>query len=198
MGKNFNKTIKHFLSGGIMGIDKDVVDLMSIALEVIGKKTFKGVLICELGNQKMRFGKYKTGKKYFKAFGAKHISIDWNGKSGAKKLNLAEPINRWKNTFDIVSNYGTSEHVEGQADCFRNIHNFCNMGGVMVHAVPLKGTYKGHSPYHYDQEFFDMLAAANNYIMVKNEVRHRSNIAANVCVVMIKGMDNEFNDKTIH
>ena len=62
MGKNFNKTIKHFLSGGIIGIDKDVVDLMSIALEVIGKKTFKGVLICELGNQKMRFGKYKTGK----------------------------------------------------------------------------------------------------------------------------------------
>ena len=169
-----------------MGIDKDVIDLMDIALKTIGSKSFGGVIMCELGNQKMRFGKYKTGKKYFKSLGAKHISIDINGKSGAKKLNLAKPIDRWKGKFDIVTNYGTSEHVEGQNECFENIYNFCRVGGVMVHAVPMEGTYIGHSPYHYDVEFFNKLALDNNCEVILNEERWRSKTEAQICAVLKK------------
>lgn len=178
-----------------MGINKDVIGLVDIALKAIDTP-YKGLLMCELGNQKMRFGKYKTGKEYFKALGVKHISIDINGKSGAKKLDLAAPINRWKNTFDIVTNFGTSEHVEGQHACFENIHNFCRVGGAMVHAVPLKGTYKGHSPYHYDNTFFNKLAEANYYTVILNEARWRGNVLANVCAVLIKERDCGY--KTIH
>ena len=174
-----------------MGIAKDVIDLMDTALEILDM-SYKEVLICELGDQKMKFGKHRIAKKYFESLGARHVSIDINGKNGAKKLDLAKPIKKWKNTFDIVTNYGTSEHVEGQDACFENIHNFCRVGGAMVHVVPLKGTYKRHSPYHYDTEFFNILAAMNHYTVILNAIRRRSDIAANVCVVLIKERDNEY------
>ena len=59
-----------------MGIQKDNIDLVKVALEAIGKPSFAGIQMCELGNQRMRFGKYKTAKKYFLARGVLHTSID--------------------------------------------------------------------------------------------------------------------------
>lgn len=168
-----------------MGIHKDDINLLKTALEAIGME-FKGLKMCELGNQRMRYGKHKTGKRYFEHLGVYHTSIDLNGKDGAVAYDLSKPILMWEGKFDMVTDFGTSEHVEGQRECFRNIHNFCRVGGVMVHAVPMKGTYAGHSPYHYDREIFDKLALDNNYEVVLNEIRWRSKTEAQICAVLKK------------
>ena len=169
-----------------MGISKDTVDLMTTALSAMGKDSFAGLRICELGNQRMRFGQCMTGKEYLSSQGAIHTSLDRNGRDGAIALDLAAPIELWGGSFDIVTNYGTSEHVQHQKACFDNIHNFCKAGGVMVHAVPFKGTYKKHCKFHYDTEFFVELARVRGYTIVLNEVRKRTKDKALVCAVMVK------------
>lgn len=169
-----------------MGISRDNVDLLKVALGAIGKDSYKGLRICELGNQRMRFGRHKTGKEYISNLGASHTSIDRNGKDGSVVLDLATPIKLWHGSFDIVTNYGTSEHVQNQKACFDNIHNFCKDGGAMIHSVPLKGTYKKHSKYHYDTDFFVKLAKERGYTIVLNEVRKRTHYKALVCAVLVK------------
>ena len=52
--------------------------------------------------------------------------------------------------FNIVTNFGTSEHVKNQEQCFANIHNLCCAGGVMIHTVPMKNHWRGHGLYKYD------------------------------------------------
>ena len=46
--------------------------------------------------------------------GVQHTSFDLNAKHGALPVDLAQPIGdpRWLGVFDIVTNSGTSEHVE--------------------------------------------------------------------------------------
>ena len=145
---------------------------MDIGCKAIGR-TFDGLKICELGDQRMKWHPLLTGKKYLIEKGvAEHISIDWNGRNGALKRNLAQPINEWKNYFDMVTNYGTTEHVNGgQYESFENIHNFTKVGGVMVHSIPLVGYWQTHCKYHYESDFFDMLATLNKYECVLSEIR---------------------------
>ncbi len=169
-----------------MGIGKDVIGLIDTALEAIDVK-FEGLKMCELGNQLMRFGKHKTAKQYFIARVVDHTSIDRNGKDGALIYDLSKPIIFKKaHIFDIVTNFGTSEHVENQEECFNNIDRLCRVGGAMVHAVPLKGYYKDHSPVHYTKDFFEKLAEEKNYrpIIIKT-VKRRYNKAL-VCAVLVK------------
>jgi hypothetical protein len=59
---------------------------------------------------------------------------------------------------DIMTNFGTSEHVEyeeGQYNCWSNMHNQLRVGGYILHIVPPPGQWIGHARYHYGVEFFD-------------------------------------------
>ena len=102
-------------------------------------KRHKGLSMLELGNQTIRRSSKhdlpKTGKKYFESLGMHHTSVDLNGLDGAIALNLSKPIinPNWVNHFDVVTNFGTTEHVEpyeAQYACFRNIHNFMAVNGL--------------------------------------------------------------------
>ena len=138
-------------------------------LENVGD--FNGKSMLELGDQVMR-GRVKpqekTGKEYFENKGMEHISIDMNGKHGALSHDLSKPIinPNWVNHFDIITNLGTTEHVEpqsGQYDCFRNIHNFLKVSGIVVHILPdietrkANGVIRKHANNYYKESFFSML-----------------------------------------
>lgn len=168
-----------------MGIRKDIEFLIPTALDAIGKQ-YNEVLICELGNQRMRYGKFKTHKEYLQSKGADVVYIDWNRKDDSIKLDLSMPINIFKESFDIVTNYGTSEHVANQENCFRNIDYFCKIGGAMIHAIALTRTYKEHGLYYYTIEFFEKLARANNYVIVINTTLNRGIDKTSVCAVLLK------------
>jgi len=175
------------------------VDLMDVALGSIGM-TFTGTKVCELGNQVMGRGLPPgPAKNYLLSKGvSEHVSLDLNGKDGALKCNLAQPIDQGKNHFDMVTNYGTSEHVSDQYFVFLNIHNFCRPGGVMVHAVPLVGTCPRHCQYRYDESFFKNLSSDLGYRMVLLELRKRVPYKEGhkkvtlVCSVMVKEKDVDF------
>lgn len=183
---------------------QEIVDLMDIACKNISMG-YKGMRICELGDQRMKWTKEGTGKNYLLARGvAEHISIDLNGRNGALRIDLSKPIDKWQGYFDMVTNYGTAEHVkDGIYEAFLNIHNFTKTGGAMVHAGPPTGGCPWHSPYHYDSDFFEKLAKANQYRHVMSELRvtaGRRGVSKDldrslVCSVMIKDNNLPFISK---
>lgn len=136
----------------------------------------QGKRMLELGNQHIRgdFIPEKTGKKYYESLGVEHVSVDLNGLDGALKLDLSKPeqFANWHGFFDIITNSGTSEHVEpksAQYECFEIIHNCLKPGGIAIHLVPdieelkITGRWKEHAFNYYSRNFFKMLAKNNNY-----------------------------------
>jgi hypothetical protein len=77
-------------------------------------------------------------------------------------LNRHAPGPRLENRFDLVMNFGTTEHVFNQVNAFRTIHQLTKVGGLMFHDLPMAG-YLNHAFFRYDPLFFKMLAPANNY-----------------------------------
>jgi hypothetical protein len=179
---------------------QEIENLMSIGCAKMNK-AYSDVRICELGNQRMKWNSYGTGKKYLLAKGViEHVSVDLNGKDGAMRLNLSAPIDQWKNYFDMVTNYGTTEHVSNQYQVFKNIHNFTKIGGIMIHTVPIIGGWERHCDIHYDSSFFIQLALNCNYEVVLSEIRLVSGRNARqpeidrslVCSVLLKKIDSDF------
>lgn len=143
----------------------------------------RGKRMLELGNQFISgdFVSERTGKEYFKNRGAEHVSIDLNGKDGALMLDLTKPwqFRNWQGYFDIVTNSGTSEHLEpksAQYECFLIIHNCLKVGGIAIHLVPdidelkNKGCWKGQGNNYYSHNFFRMLAENNNYRLISLKI----------------------------
>lgn len=176
-----------------MGINKADIKLLKGVLP----SSWAGLSMCELGNQHVRLhGKrvYTTGKKYFEQFGVEHDSLDINGKDGAIKCDLSEEITGRKG-YDVVTDFGTIEHVKEQFWAWSNVHALVKVGGLMVHVLPLAGYWKRHCKYHYTDKFAHMLASDNAYLVEHLSVRAK--IASgkrykSLCFVYRKTEDNEF------
>ena len=65
-------------------------------------------------------------------------------------------------TFDLVTNNGTGEHVFNQSAVFSNAHALCKVGGAMLHVLPFVN-YLNHGFFSYNPILFYDLAAANGY-----------------------------------
>jgi hypothetical protein len=87
------------------------------------------------------------------------VSVDWNGKDGALKLDLREPLAL--GTFDMVTNFGTTEHVSEQEPVWRNIVEAMHVGSVLVSTTPKQGHWPRHGEWYPPAEFFEELAKAN-------------------------------------
>lgn len=90
-----------------------------------------GSTMLELGSQKMG-----TYKEWFESLGIRHTSIDLNGRGGALELDLQEDLRDELGQFDIVTNIGTSEHVERQEPLWRNIAWWPKVGGRLISSTP--------------------------------------------------------------
>ena len=152
---------------------KEVFDTVEIAWSILGKN----IKICELGDQRMKWHIDAIAKKFFLNNEAKeHISIDTNGYNGALQLDLSKDLLQihpeWKGYFDFVTNYGTAEHVSnGIYECFKNIHDVCREGGIIVNDGPPFGCCPWHSPYHYRAHFFPELAKKCGYKILLFDAR---------------------------
>jgi SAM-dependent methyltransferase len=158
-----------------MGIRTDYLEyaldcIRSSVGELSGKK------MLELGDQMFVKGEpyEKSGKEYFENRGVLHTSVDLNGRHGALKIDLSKPIEvpHWKNHFDIVTNFGTLEHVEpkkAQYECFRNVHYCLKPGGIAIHLLPdideliKSGAWKNHCNNYYSRDFVNTLVNNNDY-----------------------------------
>jgi len=110
----------------------------------------------ELGNKKTHNVAWKP---YFEALGIRHVSVDLNGLDGALNLDLQEPLGLGR--FDMVTNFGTTEHVEHQEPVWRNIHEACEQ--VFVSSTPKPGHWAEHGRYYPTNEFYLRFAELNGF-----------------------------------
>jgi hypothetical protein len=77
-------------------------------------------------------------------------------------LNRDELPERHRGAHDVVLNFGTTEHVLGQFNAFKIIHEAAAVGALMYHDLPMTG-YLDHGYFCYNPMLFMQLAEANDY-----------------------------------
>jgi hypothetical protein len=100
----------------------------------------------------------------FKKCGFEYHALDiFDGKDITLfDLNLEEPPQKFVGKFDLVTNFGTTEHVLNQYLAFKTMHELAKPGGVMYHELPLGGFHL-HGYFNYNPMLFEQLAEANKY-----------------------------------
>lgn len=114
----------------------------------------------ELGNKRNSGGTYKAA---FTAAGIDHTSVDWNGLDGALPLDLTKPQWEQLGQFDVVTNFGTTEHVEDQDAVWENIHRCTRQGGLLICMTPYPGDWTWHGDWYPTEDFYRQFAAWNGY-----------------------------------
>ena len=79
----------------------------------------------------------------------------------AEKVDLNIDLER-TDSWDIVTNFGTSEHIFNQFAFMKNCHDLTRQGGVSLHVLPV-ASGRDHGFYNYHLTFFRSLAIANKY-----------------------------------
>jgi hypothetical protein len=96
--------------------------------------------------------------------GFNYAAIDIDGSPGSIPLDLnydsVPPDSVGKH--DLVTNFGTTEHVANQLNAFKVIHDLTSLGGLMIHQLPAQGMFN-HGLINYNFKFFWMLARSNDY-----------------------------------
>jgi len=77
-------------------------------------------------------------------------------------LNIQSPPPNLVGQFDLITNFGTTEHLINQRLAMQTIHDLTKPGGVIYHDLPLGG-YHTHGYFSYNPMFFQHLAEANSY-----------------------------------
>lgn len=130
--------------------------------------TKAGLKMLELGDQNIYFGpEYgKFAKPLFIKLGLEHTSLDLSShEGGAVEFDLSKPSENkdLKNKFDVVTNFGTSEHISSLYNCLKNIHEFCKKGGLIFHENPKTGNWPGHGFHYFTEKFYLELADKMEY-----------------------------------
>ena len=68
--------------------------------------------------------------------------------------------------YDLVLNFGTTEHVFGQYNAFKVIHEVLKFHGPVYHQLPSTGLFN-HGYFKYHPRIFGELATANGYAVVE-------------------------------
>ncbi len=80
-------------------------------------------------------------------------------------LNRQEPPAEMRGRYDLVTNFGTTEHIVNQYLAFKTVHELTKLGGIMFHELPLSG-FHTHGYFSYNPLLFNQLAEANQYEVV--------------------------------
>jgi|ERR1700690_282526 len=96
--------------------------------------------------------------------GFSYASIDIDGSPGAiaLDLNFDDVPDVLAGKHQLVTNFGTTEHVVNQLNAFKIVHDLAAPGGVMMHNLPSQGGFN-HGLINYTPKFFWALARSNNY-----------------------------------
>jgi hypothetical protein len=186
-----------------MGLRLSYINFINSGIEKVYGSNTKGLKMLELGDQvvKKKSGlSERTGKEYFTNLGYDHTSVDLNGNRGSliKDLTKSTDFEEWTSYFDILTNSGTTEHVEpfdNQYDCFKILHDCVKIGGLMIHLIPDiepldQGHFANHCNYYYSEKFFNDLALNCNYTILENTIMDNLR-----CAVLIKNSNNFWQDK---
>lgn len=140
-----------------MGVTKKSFELIN---NIISNMKTENKKLIELGIQESYFNSdFRYLRDKISHLFSEYISIDLHDVAGVTKFDLSV-VNINAFNCDIITNLGTSEHVEfeeGQYNCWYNIHNWLNEGGIMIHELPELGSWKNHCRYYVTDDFFKNL-----------------------------------------
>lgn len=108
---------------------------------------------------------------FWEWLGFKYGSIDIDGSLGSLPLDLnydSVPTHAM-GRYNLVTNFGTTEHVANQLNAFKIIHDLTAVGGLMIHEVPFQGMFN-HGLINYNCKFFWMLARSNGYKFILTNI----------------------------
>lgn len=133
--------------------------------------------VCELGDQYITEGDYMKGeaRRLSRDFYqnemrcGRYESIDGNGR-GTFTADLNVPLPKNFGQFDLVTDFGTGEHVFNQWQVFKTIHYLTKMGGFIVWDRPTQG-YSEHCYFNANECLYRDLAAANDYRLHRLEFK---------------------------
>ncbi len=104
-------------------------------------------------------------KDFWSILGAKRYeSIDLDDDRATYKRDLNMPITDLPE-FDVVTNFGTTEHVFNIGEALRTIHRVTTPGGISLHAVPAFA-FSHHGFYTVGPNLFIEICRANGYELV--------------------------------
>lgn len=103
----------------------------------------------------------------FERVGMNYVSFDIADgyKTVILDLNRAQLPPRLHAKFDLVLNFGTTEHILNQFNCFQVMHDATKVGGHIYHSLPAIG-YVDHGYITYTGRFFFDIAGYNEYEIV--------------------------------
>ncbi|OSQ44287.1 hypothetical protein [Thalassospira alkalitolerans] len=141
----------------------DVIDVdfcQRLASMSVEKSAFAGELIDRIGAH----------------YDAIDFAIDY--KTTKFDLNKDNLPSRFRGKFDLICNFGTTEHVINQDNSFRVIHDGAKHNGLIWHQLPCGGFFN-HCYFLYTGRFFFDLAGYNEYEVVAawlGQVNNSSNL----------------------
>jgi hypothetical protein len=177
-----------------MGISNILYPLFLKDLEEI-QKPLRECNLIELGIQEnIQTGNFIRNelKDSFKQY----LSLDLHEIDGVTKCDLSQ-YDPEKYNCDIITNFGTSEHVEyedGQYNCWLNIHSWLKVGGISIHEIPKINNWSGHCRYYCDFSFFQKFQNFGYSIIKLQDNYYQSNGSLVYCVLK-KIEDVNFMDK---
>lgn len=137
----------------------------------------------------------KVAQNYFRELGYKVTSMDILGCQGSEKLDLREDL-KFEPVYDVVNDCGSKEHVDGSLYWpFRNMHEACKVGGVMIHENPKTQNWPLHGHHYFTEEFYLSLSLLCKYDLLEctEEVAMGNTVdGRNVCSVLRKRIDEPF------
>lgn len=89
-------------------------------------------------------------------------------------LNTDSVSEEMRGAYDLVTNFGTTEHIIGQHNAMKVMHDLAKPSGLIYHDLPMGG-YFYHGYFSYNPLFFHHLASSNEYEIV---FRHFSKVPA--------------------
>ena len=174
-------------------------------LEVL-PENLNGVKTCELGDQMFYLQdpyilngiEMKFLKSYFDYHGGLHCSLDWHGNNGALKMDFNKQIHGGFNErYDLLTNFGFTEHVSDQYAAWKNINDLIKVGGLIISELPAQTNFPGHNDFpYYTLEFFQRLALKCGYeIEALRYQQHTVPLAGQVVWCVLKKTKSEFISK---
>lgn len=161
-----------------MGILHDSADMVR---DVVGVYMPKGFSVLEFGDQYLTYtAPHVLSKDFFeRELGCGlYVSLDGNGRgTHTHDLNKQLAVEAIGGPFDLVTDFGTGEHIFDQVQLWRTIHSAMKPGGFFIFDRPSQG-YPGHCYYRTDRCYFEDIAAANDYEIVRMSERVRNPASA--------------------
>lgn len=142
--------------------------LPDVAARIAALPLPPGFSVCELGDQGMAGEPTRRlAKDWYAERGCgRYVSIDGNGKGTVTAdLNRLMPIAMSVDQFDLVTDFGTGEHIFDQAQVWRTVHALTKPGGFIAFDRPAQG-YQKHCFYLTNECLFRDLADVNAYEVV--------------------------------